>query len=260
MQNVLTKKGLLAEFNTAARNQDWKSIQKYMDTYHTELNAEIKKVAKKAGDKDWQSATFDGKVRDEAKDILDEIFVEAREDASMDIGYINSFIPRLLKKGAYKQMRKYMDENGMSQEINDLDRALEEYAARMDVPVEALSDMEKVEVASRVLGTKPRGTKTSHEKSRVFEQVDDRLADFYEDILSRVLATTLTLWWSVLSLVSSWDSRSVRQMNVQAFALLILVEMYCRILTIDLLEWVRMYALTIHLLESLRKLLGITLG
>jgi len=186
MQNVLTKKGLLAEFNTAARNQDWKSIQKYMDTYHAELNAEIKKVAKKAGDKDWQSATFDGKVRDEAKDILDEIFVEAREDASMDIGYINSYIPRLLKKGAYKQMRKYMDENGMSQEINDLDRALEEYAARMDVPVEALSDMEKVEVASRVLGTKPRGTKTSHEKSRVFEQVDDRLADFYEDTVTSV--------------------------------------------------------------------------
>lgn len=186
MQNVLTKKGMLAEFNTATRNQDWKTIQKYMDTYHDELNAEIKKVAKKAGDKDWQSATFDSKVRDEAKGILDEIFIEAREDAAMDIGYIDSYIPRLLKKGAYKQMRKYMDENGMSQEINDLDRALEEYAARMDVPVEALSDLEKVEVASRVLGTKPRGTKTSHEKSRVFEQVDNRLGDFYEDTVTSV--------------------------------------------------------------------------
>ena len=186
MQNVLTKKGMLAEFNTATRNQDWKTIQKYMDTYHNELNAEIKKVAKKAGDKNWQSATFDSKVRDEAKDILDEIFIEAREDAAMDIGYIESYIPRLLKKGAYKQMRKYMDENGMSQEINDLDRALEEYAARMDIPVEALSDLEKVEVASRVLGTKPRGTKTGHEKTRVFEQVDDRLADFYEDTVTSV--------------------------------------------------------------------------
>ena len=133
------------------------------------------------------------------RETLDEIRSYAREEGGFDVGYIESYFPRKVKN--YKELRKFMDEDPeMRQATTEIDKAIDEFAAKNKINKNDLTQEELAEVTSRVIrgypvtGTipsnfKPRSIfdkKTLNKIRKAYESPEDALESYIRGTVDAV--------------------------------------------------------------------------
>ena len=125
-----------------------------------------------------------GKEMIEMRDTLDEIRTYAREEGGIDVGYFENYFPRQVND--YASFKRYLDETLDNRDLrNDIDKALDEYAKKYNIPSRDLIPAdEAAEVTSRVLRgypTQPGATLPPNFKKRSLNEVTPEMLDAYAD-------------------------------------------------------------------------------
>ena len=125
-----------------------------------------------------------GKEMIEMRDTLDEIRTYAREEGGIDVGYFENYFPRQVND--YASFKRYLDETLDNRDLrNDIDKALDEYAQKYNIPSRDLIPAdEAAEVTSRVLRgypTQPGATLPPNFKKRSLNEVTPEMLDAYAD-------------------------------------------------------------------------------
>jgi len=133
------------------------------------------------------------------KETLEEVRTYAREEGGFEVGYIENYFPRKVKN--YKELRKFLDEDPeMRQATTDIDKAIDEFAAKNNISKKDLTPEELAEVASKVIrgypvtGTipsnfKPRSIfdkKTLNKIRKAYESPEDALESYIRGTVDAV--------------------------------------------------------------------------
>ena len=101
------------------------------------------------------SKELDAKVKGELKQMRETLghhLAYGREEGGFDVGNIENFFPLKIKSEDYKYLRKVMDEDPeMRPASNEIDKAIDEFAAKNKINKNDLSEDEVAEIASRVI-------------------------------------------------------------------------------------------------------------
>ena len=122
------------------------------------------------------------KEMDDMRKSLDNLRDYARQRGGIDVGYIEAYFPRKIKN--YKHFRKTLDEEeGLSGIRTELDKALDEYAAKNNISSrDAIPTDEAAEVVSKALRTpQASGMTPGNVKMRTIESVSPKMIDAYAD-------------------------------------------------------------------------------
>ena len=130
---------------------------------------------------------------------LEEIRTYAREEGGFDVGYIENYFPRKVKN--YKELRDFMDNDPeLRAATTEIDKAIDEFAAKNKISREELTPEELAEVTSRVIrgypvtGTipsnfKPRSIfdkKTLNKIRKAYESPEDALESYIRGTVDAV--------------------------------------------------------------------------
>lgn len=133
------------------------------------------------------------------RETLDEIRSYAREEGGFDVGYIEDYFPRKVRD--YKELREFMDNDPeLRAATNEIDKAIDEFAAKNKVSRDDLTPEELAEVTSRVIrgypvtGTipsnfKPRSIfdkKTLNKIRKAYESPEDALESYIRGTVDAV--------------------------------------------------------------------------
>jgi len=133
------------------------------------------------------------------RETLEEIRTYAREEGGFDVGYIENYFPRKVKN--YKELRDFMDNDPeLRAATNEIDKAIDEFAAKNKVSRDDLTPEELAEVTSRVIrgypvtGTipsnfKPRSIfdkKTLNKIRKAYESPEDALESYIRGTVDAV--------------------------------------------------------------------------
>lgn len=101
------------------------------------------------------SKELDAKVKGELKQMretFDQVLAYGREEGGFDVGNIENYFPLKIKSEDYKYLRKAMDEDpDLRPASNEIDKAIDEFAAKNKINKNDLSQDELAEIASRVI-------------------------------------------------------------------------------------------------------------
>ena len=133
------------------------------------------------------------------RETLEEIRAYAREEGGFDVGYIENYFPRKVKN--YKELRDFMDNDPeLRAATTEIDKAIDEFAAKNKISREELTPEELAEVTSRVIrgypvtGTipsnfKPRSIfdkKTLNKIRKAYESPEDALESYIRGTVDAV--------------------------------------------------------------------------
>ena len=133
------------------------------------------------------------------RETLEEIRTYAREEGGFDVGYIENYFPRKVKN--YKELRDFMDNDPeLRAATTEIDKAIDEFAAKNKISREELTPEELAEVTSRVIrgypvtGTipsnfKPRSIfdkKTLNKIRKAYESPEDALESYIRGTVDAV--------------------------------------------------------------------------
>ena len=144
------------------------------------LNGEYTKISDEILGANAPQALY--KEMNEMRKSLDDLRDYARQRGGIDVGYIEAYFPRKIKN--YKHFRKTLDEEeGLSGIRTELDKALDEYAAKNNISSrDAIPNDEAAEVVSKALRTpQASGMTPGNVKMRTIESVSPKMLDAYAD-------------------------------------------------------------------------------
>ena len=133
------------------------------------------------------------------RDTLEEIRTYAREEGGFEVGYIKNYFPRKVRD--YKELREFMDNDPeLRAATTEIDKAIDEFAAKNKISREELTPEELAEVTSRVIrgypvtGTiksnfKPRSIfdkKTLNKIRKAYESPEDALESYIRGTVDAV--------------------------------------------------------------------------
>ena len=133
------------------------------------------------------------------RETLEEIRAYAREEGGFDVGYIENYFPRKVKN--YKELRDFMDNDPeLRAATTEIDKAIDEFAAKNKINKNDLTQEELAEVTSRVIrgypvtGTipsnfKPRSIfdkKTLNKIRKAYESPEDALESYIRGTVDAV--------------------------------------------------------------------------
>jgi len=133
------------------------------------------------------------------RETLEEIRTYAREEGGFEVGYIENYFPRKVKN--YKELRDFMDNDPeLRAATTEIDKAIDEFAAKNKISREELTPEELAEVTSRVIrgypvtGTipsnfKPRSIfdkKTLNKIRKAYESPEDALESYIRGTVDAV--------------------------------------------------------------------------
>jgi hypothetical protein len=133
------------------------------------------------------------------RETLEQIRTYAREEGGFDVGYIENYFPRKVKN--YKELRDFMDNDPeLRAATTEIDKAIDEFAAKNKISREELTPEELAEVTSRVIrgypvtGTipsnfKPRSIfdkKTLNKIRKAYESPEDALESYIRGTVDAV--------------------------------------------------------------------------
>ena len=117
----------------------------------------------------------------ETRDVLQELRTRLREEAGVDLGKIENYMPRVI--GDYRSFQRFLDESPLLRDQkNEVDKALADYAQKQKYDgVEAIPEAEAAVVTARVLeGDYPGlAQSTGNEMSRKIVEVNDQMLAAY---------------------------------------------------------------------------------
>jgi hypothetical protein len=133
------------------------------------------------------------------RETLEEIRTYAREEGGFDVGYIENYFPRKVKN--YKELRDFMDNDPeLRAATTEIDKAIDEFAAKNKISREELTPEELAEVTSRVIrgypvtGTIPSNfnprsifdKKTLNKIRKAYESPEDALESYIRGTVDAV--------------------------------------------------------------------------
>jgi len=117
----------------------------------------------------------------ETRDVLQELRTRLREEAGVDLGKIENYMPRAI--GDYRSFQRFLDESPLLRDQkNEVDKALADYAQKQKYDgVEAIPEAEAAVVTARVLEGDYPGLAQSagNEMSRKIVEVNDQMLAAY---------------------------------------------------------------------------------
>ncbi len=138
------------------------------------LNEDFRELAKLAKDYDIDYSLYQNYAK-AVREIRDRYINEA----GMQLGYRKVYHSRVVKD--FDSLKEYLISKNRKRDLNEIDKAIDDYAQAHGVDRDALSKQELAQITSVVLrGDMQRSGLPGHTKARAINKVSDDLLDAYE--------------------------------------------------------------------------------